>query len=674
MGTYQDLSLSTQTGVTLVVVGGGKVGTVNGTRVVGSSPAVEVDGGNVVLADLDLTTDTDAPTLLVTGGNLMVRDSSVEGSTAYSDPAIAISGGSTVDLGTPDTPGGNTITVTGTAPPIQSTGTNVIQATGDTVQANGVTVSVVANVALTSSANLSLLNQPITFTATVGAPDTSSAAPTGNVTFVDQTTGNTLAVVALSAAGTASWNTSGLAVNAHIIAAVYSGDTNYITSAATLVQQVNYSFSGFAAPLNTNLAFGLNRTIPIQFQLTDYNGVSINSLSAIQSLQVLDSTGTNVLTNTGSTTLRYDSTAKQFIDNWSTKGLTAGTYTVTLTLADGMTCQKQVQLSANGKAGALMIDGSTTADAVGSLLGGDVEMYADNANGNLTTDELARIQDAVIAADAVTEPYGVKVEEVTDPTLADVTLNMDTTSAVGGFADGVLGCTTDGGQITIIAGWNFYDGSDATRIGAGQYDFETVVTHELGHALGLGHSTDNTSVMYATLNAGTINRTLTAADLNVPDSDTTGACGLHAAMIPIPSATAPAPDTSNNPVRIHDALFALLGNLPGAPAGVPAAPFANVVQDLAFANPSGDFGTMRPAAVPTAQCASSVLATGPTSADDSPFGIASIFPDSFGEGTEDQLVPMASPWVQPDVGADIIPAARTVVMESWTGTTARARR
>jgi hypothetical protein len=139
----------------------------------------------------------------------------------------------------------------------------------------------------------------------------------------------------------------------------------------------------------------------------------------------------------------------------------------------------------------------------------------------------------VTAADAVTEPYGVAVTEVTDSTLADVTLNIDTTSAVGGYADGVLGCTTDAGQITIINGWNFYAGRDSTQIGSGQYDFETVVTHELGHALGLGHSSDSTSVMYATLNAGTVNRTLTTTDLNVADSDTTGACGLHAAVVDV---------------------------------------------------------------------------------------------------------------------------------------------
>ena len=33
-----------------------------------------------------------------------------------------------------------------------------------------------------------------------------------------------------------------------------------------------FNFSGFLPPLSQNMAFGLNRTIPIKFQLTDVNG------------------------------------------------------------------------------------------------------------------------------------------------------------------------------------------------------------------------------------------------------------------------------------------------------------------------------------------------------------------------------------------------------------------
>jgi hypothetical protein len=97
--------------------------------------------------------------------------------------------------------------------------------------------------------------------------------------------------------------------------------------------------------------------------------------------------------------------------------------------------------------------------------------------------------------------------------------------------------------ITLIQIWRWYTRADPTAIQAGQFDFEAVVMYELGHALGLGHSADPTSVMDATLGAGTANPNLTVADLNVPDADGGGSSGLHARVPrPVPrSASAVAP-------------------------------------------------------------------------------------------------------------------------------------
>jgi ELWxxDGT repeat protein len=493
---------------------------VNGTFI-GGSPALTVSSGVVIVKNSVFLNATDAPTILITGGSLILRNDTIQESTGYSDPAIEVAGG-TVDLGTSTDTGGNTLNVNGAGELVHNTTTNLIPAVGNSFSVNGTALaaSTLSFTSLAANAPTILLNQPLTVTV---RPD-GSGTPTGSVDFVDLTTNTDLGSATLSG-GSAVLNPTALTVGNHVIQARYSGDGTFLPSLDTIAVTVQYKFSGYLAPLNANLAMALNRTVPIKFQLTDYYGKAVTSLSAVQSLVVPGGT---------LSALRYDSTANQFMANWQTKGLSAGTYTVTLALADGTTYTKSVTLSKNGSSAGLVTAGTVpVTTAVGALLGGDITLYVDNTNGDLTADELARIQDAVTAADAVTEPYGVAVTEVTDPTLADVTLNMDTNSAVGGYAAGVLGCTTDAGQITIINGWNFYAGSPGApgQIGSAQYDFETVVTHELGHALGLGHNTDSMSVMYATLNTGTVNRSLKTADLNVADSDTTGACGLHAAAM-----------------------------------------------------------------------------------------------------------------------------------------------
>jgi autotransporter-associated beta strand protein len=345
--------------------------------------------------------------------------------------------------------------------------------------------------------------------------------------------------------GTWSWSQLGLAQGTYTITitATNSDGSTASTPFTVIVNpSATYSFSGFLPPLNQNLAYGAGRSIPIKFQLYDAANNPVTSLSAVTSLQIqaLDAHGNPVNapfnpTPDGGTALRND--GSQYIFNWQTKGLAAGSYSIRLTLADGTTHSLTISITSSGKgANAQTIDSSDVigGGSAGELLGGDVEVYVNDPNGLFSADELARLQDAISAVDAVVEPYGVSVTETTDPNAATVVIDTGDTSAVGGYADGILGCYTTAGEITMIQGWSWYTGSDPTGIGAGQYDFQTTVTHELGHALGLGESNDATSPMYATLPPATTHRTLSTNDLNLPPEEES-ADAQRAEVPPVPS-------------------------------------------------------------------------------------------------------------------------------------------
>jgi uncharacterized delta-60 repeat protein len=432
--------------------------------------------------------------------------------------------------------GGGTTTYTvsaGTVNIVAGTGVNVLNVSGGTVAS------------ITAPAGVS---RPLVFAHSYTVLDNGTLSVSAPGVLANDVSANGQALTAVlgsgPAHGTLSLHTDGSF--AYAPAANFVGTDTFtyqakgsdgtLSAAATVTIQVAYHFSGFLPPLNSNLAFGLNRTIPIKFQLTDVNGTALTSLSAVTSLQVqsVDVHG-NALgapfnpTPAGNTGLQ--SSGGQYLFNWQTKGLNAGYYKLLLRLNDGTIQTKVLQLSASG-GGNLVADtggsGGTGAGA-GALLAGDLLVYVDNSTGAFTADELARVDDAIAALNEVVGPYGVTIVEVSaaDSATATVVLQIAATCALGGVAEGVLGC--EDGNITLIAGWNWYTGVDASAVGAGQYDFETIAMHELGHALGLGHSPDSTSVMYATLAPGIARRTLHTVDLNLPDGDG-GPCGLHAAL------------------------------------------------------------------------------------------------------------------------------------------------
>jgi hypothetical protein len=160
-------------------------------------------------------------------------------------------------------------------------------------------------------------------------------------------------------------------------------------------------------------------------------------------------------------------------------------------------------------------DGSGIAN---TLLAGNLTVSINDPSNLFTADELARIQDAINAWDAILAPYNITITEVSDPSLANLVIDTSTTTACGGVASGVLGCYNEAsGEITMVQGWNWYAGSDPSQIGSGQYDFETTVLHELGHALGLGGSSNPNSPMYEILASGVTARMPTTQDLNIPD-------------------------------------------------------------------------------------------------------------------------------------------------------------
>jgi hypothetical protein len=127
-------------------------------------------------------------------------------------------------------------------------------------------------VALTSSANPSLVNQSVTFTATVAAPDGGGLMPDGTVSFLD---GTTILFTGQLSAGVLTYATSTLANGLHPITAVYSGDDTKeilgetstvlnqdVLAPATLTVATSGSPSFYGAPVTLIATIASSATTP----------------------------------------------------------------------------------------------------------------------------------------------------------------------------------------------------------------------------------------------------------------------------------------------------------------------------------------------------------------------------------------------------------------------------
>jgi hypothetical protein len=188
----------------------------------------------------------------------------------------------------------------------------------------------------------------------------------------------------------------------------------------------------------------------------------------------------------------------------------------------------------SGNASSTLMNGTDigVADLAKTLLGADMWIYVDNTDGAFTPAALSRIDSAIAGMNALLGAHSVYVSLVPSIDQANVVLDVDPTTPLGGANEGVLGYFAESegrGMITLVQGWNWYAGEDPANVGSSQFDFQTIVTHELGHALGLGHHDNSFSVMHDELSSGTVRRAITEADLSIPEAEHGGGDPLIAA-------------------------------------------------------------------------------------------------------------------------------------------------
>jgi N-acetylneuraminic acid mutarotase len=224
--TLSDVSPAPPAGVTLIITGDGST-----TTFVGQSPALTVTSGNVIVSGVIFTTATDAPTILVTGGSLKLRNDVIQESTGYSDAGLSITGG-TVDLGTTADPGGDTLNVNGTGAMIANTTSNPVSPVGDTFKFNGVVPTVI------------IAGGTFTYDGTAHPATATVAGIVGATPALTYTDSSGHGVAAPVSPGT------------YTVAGSYVDSPNFVSATGTGTLTINRATPAIAWPALSDIAYG----------------------------------------------------------------------------------------------------------------------------------------------------------------------------------------------------------------------------------------------------------------------------------------------------------------------------------------------------------------------------------------------------------------------------------
>ena len=172
--------------------------------------------------------------------------------------------------------------------------------------------------ALSSSSSWSVYGQAVTITAMVSGPG--GGTPTGSVYFCDQTTGQELGRYAVDGTGNASFTTSDLDLGGHWINTIYSGDSNFAASSASLDQHVLQYQQPTTISVGASSANGL---VTLTATVSgEYGGTPSGSVGFYDGStgQVLGSSSLNVSGNATVSTSTLSSSDTGIIANYSGDG------------------------------------------------------------------------------------------------------------------------------------------------------------------------------------------------------------------------------------------------------------------------------------------------------------------------------------------------------------------